>query len=177
MSRIGKRVLTIPEKVTVLVDGQNVNVKGPKGELSTNIRHGISVIVNEQNIEVKCQKDEDRKHQGTVNALINNMLIGVTEGFSKTLEIVGVGYRFSIKGNVLVIASGYSKPTEFEIPKEITVENPSNNQIIIKGIDKWLVGEFAANVRKVKQPEPYKGKGIRYIDEHIIRKVGKKAAK
>jgi large subunit ribosomal protein L6 len=104
------------------------------------------------------------------------MIIGVTEGFKKELEIVGVGYRFALKGNVIVISAGYSNPVEMQIPTGITVESPSNTELTIKGISKELVGEFAANVRKVRQPEPYKGKGIRYKDEHIIRKEGKKAA-
>ena len=111
-----------------------------------------------------------------VNALIKNMLTGVTQGFEKGLEIVGVGYRFTLKGDVLVISAGYSHPVEMEIPEGITVEVPSNTEVTVKGIDKVLVGEFAANVRKVRQPEPYKGKGIRYKDEHVRRKEGKKAA-
>ena len=104
------------------------------------------------------------------------MIIGVTKGFEKSLETVGVGYRFAVKGNTLVVTAGYSHPVNVEIPEGITVDNPSNTEITVKGIDKQLVGEFAANIRKIRKPEPYKGKGIRYKDEHIIRKVGKKAA-
>ena len=113
---------------------------------------------------------------GTMNALLQNMIIGVTKGYEKGLEIVGVGYRFNVSGNKLTISAGYSHLVVMEIPTGLTVEAPSNTEITIKGIDKVLVGEFAANVRKVRQPEPYKGKGIRYKDEHIRRKEGKKAA-
>ena len=113
---------------------------------------------------------------GTMNALVNNMIIGVTEGYSKSLEIIGVGYRFNVQGSKLVISAGYSHPVEMQVPAGLTVEANGNTEITIKGIDKVLVGEFAANVRKVRQPEPYKGKGIRYKDEHIRRKEGKKAA-
>ena len=114
---------------------------------------------------------------GTTNANIKNMIVGVTEGYAKGLEIIGVGYRFTVKGNTLVINAGYSHPVEMAIPTGLTVESISNTEIVIKGIDKILVGEFAANVRKVRQPEPYKGKGIRYKDEHVRRKEGKKASK
>ena len=111
-----------------------------------------------------------------MNALINNMIIGVTKGYQKELEIIGVGYRFNVQGKKLVISAGYSHPVNMQIPEGITVEAPSNTEITVKGIDKVLVGEFAANIRKVRQPEPYKGKGIRYKDEHVRRKEGKKAA-
>ena len=113
---------------------------------------------------------------GTMNAIINNMIIGVTKGYEKGLEIIGVGYRFNVQGKKLVISAGYSHPVNMEIPEGITVESTSNTEITVKGIDKVLVGEFAANIRKVRQPEPYKGKGIRYKDEHVRRKEGKKAA-
>ena len=113
---------------------------------------------------------------GTMNALVENMIIGVTNGYEKGLEIVGVGYRFNVQGKKLVINAGYSHPVEMEVPEGLTVESVSNTEIKVKGINKMLVGEFAANIRKVRQPEPYKGKGIRYKDEHIRRKEGKKAA-
>ncbi len=177
MSRIGNRVLTIPENVTVSVDDQTVNVKGPKGELSTKIDRNITVSIEGNELKVERKNDKYKQFHGTANANINNMLIGVTEGFSKTLDMVGVGYRFTLKGNKLAIAAGFSHPMEMEIPAGLTVEVPTNTQVIIKGFDKYLVGEFAANVRKTRKPEPYKGKGIRYSDERVIRKVGKKAAK
>ena len=177
MSRIGNRVLTIPENVTVTLDGRNVHVKGPKGELTTKVDKNIKVIIEEKELKTERKNDKYKALHGTANANINNMLIGVTEGYVKTLDIIGVGYRFVLRGQNLVIAAGYSHPVELEIPEGITVETPTNTQIIIKGFDKYLVGEFAANIREVRKPEPYKGKGIRYIDEHVIRKAGKKAAK
>ena len=176
MSRIGNRKLVIPAGVTVAEENGIVKVTGPKGELTTTLATGISVKVEGNTLEVLRENDNYKPMHGTVNANINNMLTGVTEGFQKELEIVGVGYRFTLKGNVIVISAGYSHPVEMQVPAGITVECPSNTELTIKGIDKELVGEFAANVRKVRQPEPYKGKGIRYKDEHIIRKEGKKAA-
>ena len=176
MSRIGNRILTIPEGVTVNIDGNIVTVKGPKGELSTEINKNITVKVEGNEVKVERKSDEYKSFHGTANANINNMIIGVTKGFEKQLESVGVGYRFNVKGKELVVSAGYSHPVTVEIPEGITLDNPSNTELTVKGIDKQLVGEFAANVRKIRKPEPYKGKGIRYKDEHIIRKVGKKAA-
>ncbi len=176
MSRIGNRKLVIPAGVTVTEENGTVKVTGPKGELTTTLVTGISVKVEGNTLEVLRENDNYKPMHGTINANIHNMIEGVTNGFQKELEIVGVGYRFALKGNVIVISAGYSHPVELEVPTGITVECPSNTELTIKGIDKELVGEFAANVRKVRQPEPYKGKGIRYKDEHIIRKEGKKAA-
>lgn len=176
MSRIGKRILTLPENVTLENNNNIITIKGPKGTLSTKINENITVEIKDQEIKLTCENDEYKKYYGTANANIKNMIIGVTEGYEKQLEAVGVGYRFTVKGKKLVVSAGYSHPVEVEIPEEITVENPSNTEITIKGIDKIKVGEFAANIRKIRKPEPYKGKGIRYKDEHIIRKVGKKAA-
>ena len=179
MSRIGFRKIVVPEGVTVTIEDHNVTVKGPKGELSTSIVENISVKQVENQLEV-LRSNEDQKTKamhGTTNANIKNMIVGVTEGYAKNLEIIGVGYRFTVKGNILVISAGYSHPVEMAIPTGLTVESISNTEIVIKGIDKILVGEFAANVRKVRQPEPYKGKGIRYKDEHVRRKEGKKASK
>ena len=177
MSRIGNRTLTIPSNVTLTVDGNKVTVKGPKGELSTEINKHITVEVNENQVVVKRDNDNYKNFHGTANANIKNMIVGVSEGFEKKLEAVGVGYRFNLKGNNLVVTAGYSHPVEVSIPAGIKLEVPSNTELFVRGADKQLVGEFAANVRKIRKPEPYKGKGIRYIDEHIIRKVGKKAAK
>ncbi len=177
MSRIGNRELIIPANVTVTVDGSTVTVKGPKGELSTNINENITVKVEDNKVVCTRKNDNFKNFHGTANANIKNMIIGVTEGFEKKLEAVGVGYRFQLKGNTLVVTAGYSHPVEVSIPAGITLESPSNTELFVKGIDKCLVGEFAANVRKIRLPEPYKGKGIRYTDEHIIRKVGKKASK
>ena len=176
MSRIGNRKIEIPSGVTITEENGMVKVIGPKGELTTSLVNGITVNIDNNTIEVLRNNDNFKSMHGTINANINNMILGVTKGFEKALEIVGVGYRFSQKGNVLVISAGYSHPVEMQIPNGITIELPSNTELTIRGIDKEKVGEFAANVRKVRQPEPYKGKGIRYKDEHIIRKEGKKAA-
>ena len=176
MSRIGNKILTLPSNVTLTVDGNKVTVKGPKGELSTEINKHITVEVNENQVVVKRDNDNYKNFHGTANANIKNMIIGVSEGFEKKLEAVGVGYRFNLKGNQLVVTAGYSHPVEVKIPDGIKLEVPSNTELFVRGADKQLVGEFAANVRKIRPPEPYKGKGIRYSDEHIIRKVGKKAA-
>ena len=178
MSRIGKRILTIPENVNVELNEQKLTVKGPKGELSLTIVPEIKVNINEK--EITVEKLNNSKHtnemQGTTNANINNMLIGVSNGFSKSLEAVGVGYRFNVQGNKIVINAGYSNPVEVLVPSDLSVSQESNTEITIHGIDKQKVSEFAANVRKVRKPEPYKGKGIRYKGEHIRRKEGKKAA-
>ena len=176
MSRIGNRIITIPENVTVSVDGTTVTVKGPKGELSTEINENIKVEVKENQVVITRNSDDNKNFHGTAIANIRNMIIGVTEGFEKKLESVGVGYRFQLKGNELVVTAGYSHPVNVKIPAGITLESPSNTELFVKGIDKQLVGAFAADVRKIRQPEPYKGKGIRYSDEVVRRKEGKKAA-
>ena len=177
MSRIGKRVLTLHDGVTVAVDGNLITVTGPKGVLTTNKVNDIDVEVKDGSLYVTRKNDTIpvKCMHGTVNANIKNMIEGVVNGYKKSLEIVGVGYRFSLKGNTLVINAGYSHPVELEIPTGLKVEAKSNTEISISGIDKVLVGEFAANVRKVRKPEPYKGKGIKYAGEHIRRKEGKKA--
>ncbi len=176
MSRIGNRILSVPENVTVTVDNNVVTVKGPKGELSTEVNKNITVSVKDNQVIVERKSDEFKNFHGTANANIKNMIIGVTNGYQKQLEIIGVGYRFTQKGNTLVVNAGYSHPVEVEVPKGLTIEVPSSTELTISGIDKCLVGEFAANIRKIRQPEPYKGKGIRYKDEFIRRKEGKKAA-
>ena len=176
MSRIGNRLITIPAGVTVTEENGVVTVKGPKGELKQPLLKDITMKVEEKGITLERANENAKAMHGTMNALINNMIIGVTKGFEKQLETVGVGYRFALKGNELVVTAGYSHPVNVQIPEGITLECPSNTELTVKGIDKALVGEFAANVRKIRKPEPYKGKGIRYKDEHIIRKVGKKAA-
>ena len=177
MSRVGNRKLILPADVTLTVDGNNVTVKGPKGELSTAINENITVNVEGNEVTLTRKNDNFKNFHGTANANINNMIIGVTKGFEKKLESVGVGYRFQLKGNELVVTAGYSHPVNVNIPEGIKLEVPSNTELFVRGIDKQLVGEFAANVRKIRKPEPYKGKGIRYADEHIRRKEGKKASK
>ena len=179
MSRIGKRVLTIPENVNVEVNGQKVRVLGPKGELSLDLIKTIEVKINDKELTVEKLKEDKFTNQmhGTTNANIANMIKGVSEGYKKALEIVGVGYRFNVQGNTLTINAGYSHPVKLDVPEGITVKANSNTEIEIEGIDKCAVGEFAANIRKVRAPEPYKGKGIKYVGEQIRRKVGKKASK
>ncbi len=178
MSRIGERKLNIPEGVTVTVDGSKVTVKGPKGELELNVHELILVKVEEGKV-LTTQKNPSKEAnvlQGTTNSLINNMLIGVSKGFEKGLEAVGVGYRFNVQGNKIVVNAGYSHPVEVVMPSGISAELVSSTELTLKGIDKQKVAEFAANVRKIREPEPYKGKGIRYKDEIVRRKEGKKAA-
>ena len=175
MSRIGNRVLSIPENVTVTINGNIVSVKGPKGELSTEINRNVKVEIEGNELKTTVKNVNFSNFHGTANANINNMIIGVTEGFEKRLESIGVGYRFALKGNLLSITAGFSHPVEIAIPSDLTLEVPSNTELVIKGINKQIVGEFAANIRKIRKPEPYKGKGIRYKDEIIIRKEGKKA--
>ena len=178
MSRIGNRVLTIPENVNVEVNEYNLTVKGPKGELSMILDPTIKVNVEEGKltVEVLNNTKQTKKMHGTTNSLINNMIKGVTEGYKKGLEIVGVGYRFNLKGKMLTVQDGKSHLDEIEIPEGIEVKAISNTEIEIFGIDKCNVGQFAAEIREFRKPEPYKGKGIRYKDEHIRRKEGKKAS-
>ncbi len=179
MSRIGNRELVIPSGVTVTVEKNTVTVKGPKGELSIEKPSVITVEEVEGKILTKRPNDVKTNKQlhGTTNALIKNMIVGVTDGYQKSLEAVGVGYRFQVQGNKLNINAGYSHPVVMEVPAGLKAEQISNTEITISGIDKQQVTEFAANIRAVRQPEPYKGKGIRYKGEYVRRKEGKKAAK
>ncbi len=176
MSRIGNRIITIPEGVTVENNNNVITVKGPKGTLEQPMLDNITMKIEGNELSLERENENAKAKHGTMNALINNMIKGVTKGYERGLEIVGVGYRFAVSGNKITISAGYSHPVVIEVPEGLIVESVSNTEITIKGIDKVLVGEFAAKVRKVRQPEPYKGKGIRYKDEHIRRKEGKKAA-
>ena len=178
MSRIGKRELIIPEGVNVTVDNNVVTVKGPKGELTYTYDKLITVEIVDNKVIVKRKNETKVAKQlhGTTNALINNMITGVTSGYTKDLEAVGVGYRFNVAGNKITVNAGYSHPVEVIVPSDLKAESKSNTELSISGIDKQRVTEFAANIRKIREPEPYKGKGIRYKDEHIRRKEGKKAA-
>ena len=176
MSRIGSRKIEVPTGVTVTVNDGMVTVTGPKGSLTQKMLKDISLKQEGNEITLERANEAAKAMHGTMNALLHNMITGVTKGYEKGLEIVGVGYRFQVSGKKLTIQAGYSHPVVLDIPEGLTVESPSNTEIVIKGISKEAVGEFAANVRKVRKPEPYKGKGIRYKDEHIRRKEGKKAA-
>ncbi len=176
MSRIGNRILTIPAGVTVEENDGVVTVKGPKGELKQKMLKDITMKIEGDQLTLERKDESAKAMHGTMNSVVNNMIIGVTKGYEKGLEIIGVGYRFNVQGKKIVINAGYSHPVNMEVPEGITVESVSNTEITVKGIDKVLVGEFAANIRKVRLPEPYKGKGIRYKDEHVRSKEGKKAA-
>lgn len=179
MSRIGNRKINIPEGVTVTVNGNVVTVKGPKGELTNSFNKDMKIDVNENILTITRPNDlkTTKSLHGTTNALIENMIIGVSEGYKKELEIVGVGYRFNVQGNKINVNAGFSHPVEVIVPSDLKAEQVSTTEIAISGIDKQKVSEFAANIRKLRKPEPYKGKGIRFKGEHIRRKEGKKAAK
>ena len=180
MSRIGKHPVALPAGVEVKIDDNNViTVKGPKGELTQKIDDRIKVAVEGNEIVVTRESDNrhDRSQHGLSRTLIQNMVTGVSGGFEKKLQIVGVGYKAEKKGNTLVMSLGYSHPVEMVDPEGITTETPDANTIVVKGIDKALVGNYAANIRAWRKPEPYKGKGVRYADERVRRKEGKTGAK
>ena len=177
MSRIGKQPIPLPEGVIVSIETELVRVNGPKGELAERVNGDLKVEQDDGNVVVSRPSDrgEHRALHGLTRSLINNMVVGVTEGFEKRLEIQGVGYRAQLRGNNLELALGYSHPVPIEAPDGIEFEVPSPTEVVIRGIDKQLVGETAARIRKKRPPEPYKGKGIRYKDEYVARKVGKRA--
>ena len=178
MSRIGKNPVPVPEKVTVSLDGLTVKVKGPKGELERTLPDGVSVSQDNNTIVVSptSTKRISRERHGLCRALVANMIEGVSNGYSKSLEIIGVGSRAQVKGKTLVVNAGYSHPVEMEAPDGITFKE-NNTKVIVSGIDKELVGNEAAKVRAIRPPEPYKGKGIRYEGEWILRKAGKSGKK
>ena len=175
MSRIGQSPIELPSGVEVKVSGNLVTVKGPKGSLTQDIQPSMSVDIEDGTLTVSRENDERqvRALHGLTRSLINNMVIGVTEGYSKELTAVGVGYRAALKGNRLELQVGFSHPVSIEAPDGIAFEVPEPTKIIVSGIDKQMVGQVAANVRAVRPPEPYKGKGIRYTGEHVRRKAGK----
>jgi large subunit ribosomal protein L6 len=177
MSRIGKLPIDIPASVDVQIDAGLVRVKGPKGELSQTVSRDLSFERDDGRLLVKRPTDrgDHRALHGLTRSLVFNMVQGVTEGFEKRLEIQGVGYRAQLKGNSLELALGYSHPVRVEAPDGIDFEVPVPTQIIVRGIDKQQVGEIAAQIRKLRPPEPYKGKGVRYAGEYVARKVGKRA--
>ena len=175
MSRIGRLPIDIPAGVTVSVDGQAVTVKGPKGELSLTVANPIEVKLEEGQVLVTRPDDEreSRSLHGLTRTLINNNIIGVTQGYTKGLEVVGTGYRVQQKGGSVEFALGFSHPVLVEAPEGITLTVEGNNKLTVSGIDKQAVGEVAANIRKIRKPEPYKGKGVRYAGEAVRRKAGK----
>jgi len=177
MSRIGKKPIPIPEGVEVDVKPGAVTVKGPKGELSQVVSREMKVAIDDGSVTVERPTDrgEHRALHGLTRSLIANMVEGVTQGFERRLAIQGVGYRATLKGEALEMSLGYSHPVTVEAPEGIDFEVPQPTEVVVRGIDKQLVGEIAARVRKQRPPEPYKGKGVRYADEHVARKVGKRA--
>jgi large subunit ribosomal protein L6 len=177
MSRIGKLPIQIPQGVDIKIDGSLVRVKGPKGELEQKISPDLEFEREDSTLRVKRPTDrkDHRALHGLTRTLIYNMVVGVTEGFEKRLEIQGVGYRAQLKGKALELALGYSHPVKVDAPEGIEFEVPLPTQVVVRGIDKQAVGEVAARIRKTRPPEPYKGKGVRYAGEHVPRKVGKRA--
>ena len=177
MSRVGKSPIELPKGVTVTVDGNTVKAKGPKGELATEIVGGITVSVDGNIVKVERANEtkETRSLHGTMRALVANTVTGVSEGFFKNLDIIGVGYSAELKGNSLHLKLGFSHPCVFEPPKGIEIEVPAPTRIVVRGIDRQQVGQVAADIRALRPPEPYKGKGIRYHDEYVRRKAGKLA--
>ncbi len=180
MSRIGKQIIEIPTGVEITLDGQTVMVKGSKGQLQFTHDPAVTVAKTDDGIVVTRDSDEPhaRSLHGLTRALINNMVIGVSEGFKKELEIIGVGYRAQVSGKKLTLNLGFSHPVDLEVPEGLTAEmdKERKNVLVISGIDKQLVGQFSANIRSFRPPEPYKGKGIRYVGEYVARKAGKSAA-
>jgi len=180
MSRIGSKPIKVPAGVQITLTAEEIKIKGSKGELKHIIFPGIEVSLSEDVIKVKRSGDEpeQRSLHGLMRALINNMISGVSKGFEKRLEIIGVGYRAQVSGKKVTLNLGFSHPIEMECPAGVSVEmdKEQKNLMIIGGIDKQAVGQFAANIRSLKKPEPYKGKGIKYVDEMIVRKAGKAAA-
>jgi large subunit ribosomal protein L6 len=177
MSRIGRAPITVPSTVQVTVDGSHVAVKGPKGQLEQDFHRDMRILLDDGVVRVERPSDErlHRSLHGLTRTLVANMVIGVTEGYEKRLEIVGVGYRAAIKGADLEMALGFSHAVNFPAPLGIEFEVPAPNRITVRGIDKQLVGEVAAEIRKIRKPEPYKGKGIRYEGERVRKKAGKAA--
>jgi large subunit ribosomal protein L6 len=180
MSRIGKAPITVPGGVDVAIDGASVTVKGPKGTLSREVPGAITVRKEESQLIVERPNDErqNRSLHGLTRTLVSNMVVGVTDGFSKELEIIGVGYRAeAVSPTTLRLALGFSHPVLMEAPEGITFEVPTQTRVIVRGIDKEVVGQMAANIRAVRKPEPYKGKGVRYLGEKVLRKAGKTGKK
>jgi large subunit ribosomal protein L6 len=178
MSRVGRAPITVPSNVTVTLDGSTVNVKGPQGTLERRLPEGITIAQEGDTLTVSRPNDE-REHRalhGLSRSLVANMVSGVTDGFTKELEIVGVGYRATARGsNAIELALGFSHPVVVDAPEGISFEVPAPTRIIVKGIDKEKVGQVAADIRKLRKPEPYKGKGVRYANERVLRKAGKAA--
>jgi large subunit ribosomal protein L6 len=174
MSRIANNPIKLPDGVGVNVVSGSVQVKGPKGELSYALSDDIELQIDDGIVKVISNQPSVTAMAGTTRAIVNNMCVGVSTGFQKKLQLVGVGYRAQLKGKDLSLSLGFSHPVVFKVPSDIKVETPSQTEIVVSGIDKQLVGEVAAKIRQYRVPEPYKGKGVRYLDEHVVRKEAKK---
>lgn len=177
MSRIAKAPITVASGIEVKIDGQHVTVKGSKGSMELTVHESVAIQLEDGVLSVKPVAEEDKASwamAGTMRSLLNNMVVGTGTGFEKKLQLVGVGYRAQGKGKVLNLSLGFSHPVDYPVPEGITIETPSQTEIVVSGCDKQRVGQVAAEIRSFRPPEPYKGKGVRYADEHIIRKEAKK---
>ena len=174
MSRIANQPVEVPSGVDIKLDGQNVRAKGAKGEMELSLHPTVKVVQEDNTLKVAADSKEAVAMAGTMRSLLNNLIIGVSQGFERKLELVGVGYRAQSKGKTLNLSLGFSHPVDYAVPEGITIETPSQTEILIKGFDKQKVGQVAAEIRSYRPPEPYKGKGVKYADERIIRKEAKK---
>jgi len=176
MSRVANKPVPVPAAVEITEDGQQLSIKGPKGTLQHHIHSLVEVVREDGELSFKPRDDSKAANAlaGTTRSVINNLVLGVTDGFEKKLELVGVGYRAQAKGKVLNLSLGFSHPVDYELPEGVTAETPSQTEIVVKGSDKQRVGQVAAEIRAFRPPEPYKGKGVRYVDEVVVRKEAKK---
>lgn len=176
MSRVANNPVTIPSGVEIILQGQSIQVKGGKGNLALDIHPAVEVTQDNNELKFRARKlvANSNALSGTMRSLVNNMVTGVSQGYEKKLNLVGVGYRAQLQGQKLNLTLGFSHPVEFVVPEGVSIETPSQTEVVIKGTDKQQVGQVAANIRRFRPPEPYKGKGIRYADEHIVRKDAKK---
>ena len=174
MSRVAKNPIKLPSGVDINISGSQLKVKGPKGNLELVLHPGVSLAENDGEYLVKPDGDKNLAMAGTFRTLVGNMVTGVSEGFQKKLKLVGVGYRAQLQGNKLNLALGFSHPVEYQVPEGVSVETPSQTEVVVKGIDKQKVGQIASEIRAFRPPEPYKGKGVRYADEYVVRKEAKK---
>jgi large subunit ribosomal protein L6 len=175
MSRIAKAPIELPSGVDINIKGAEVSIKGPKGNLALELHPLVSLEQEDKTLTVKPANDAAVPMAGTFRSLVNNMVVGVTDGFEKKLTLVGVGYRAQVQGSKLTLALGFSHPVEYAAPEGISIESPSQTEIVVKGCDKQKVGQVASEIRAFRPPEPYKGKGVRYADERVVRKEAKKA--
>jgi len=174
MSRIANKPVEIPSGSEISINGQTVNAKGPKGNISLDLHETVSIAQDGNQLKFTAADDKAIAMAGTMRSLVNNMVVGVSEGFEKKLQLIGVGYRAQAQGNTLNLTLGFSHPVNYAVPEGITIETPSQTEILVKGVDKQKVGQVSAEIRAYRPPEPYKGKGVRYVDEYVIRKEAKK---